>query len=892
MGSQDKSPNSNNSMQRVKVYRLNEDGKWDDQGTGHVTVDYLERSEDLGLFVIDEEDNETLLLHRISSDDIYRKQEDTIISWRDPEFSTELALSFQETTGCSYIWDHICSLQRNMHFSSLANETFHNINSELRELPPVELSTLPLILKIVESGIADQLRVTELILHDQDFFRKLMELFRICEDLENVDGLHLIFKIVRGIILLNSPQIYDKIFGDELIMDIMGSLEFVSLLISLINCWFGDGTASIWLADDPEIPHADHRNFLKEHVVFKEAIPIKDHVVLSKIHQTYRIGYLKDVILPRALDEAIVANFNSIIHSNNAIVVSLLKDDSTFIKELFARLKSPTTSVESKKTLVHFLHEFCTLSKSLQMVHQHRLFRDLVSEGIFDIIADVLQSEDNKLVLTGTDILILFQNLDSNILRSYVTRQEGVLFELLVNNMLTDFGDNMHWQFVEIIRSLLESFTPGSQRENIVEIFYEKHLGQLIDVITSSCPPNSNGQIDSKSVSADGGSRSQSNVKPEILLNICDLLCFCVLQHPYRIKCNFLLNNVIDKVLYLTRRREKYLIVAAIRFVRALVSRSDEHLMNHLVKNNLFKPVIDAFVANGDRYNLLNSAVLDLFEYIRKENLKVLLRYLVDTFWDQLAKFESFSSVHALKVKYEQSLESVGTTSTGSLLDQRKRLDERALEKEEEDYFNEDSDEEDSASAHTASTNRGQSQPSVLVNGSSPNYPSPRSGGLVDYDDDEDDEDYRPPPKKMTDVSDEDEGLAEFRLKRKLVSKEEPEPKRLQRSNKGLKPREGVFAALCSTLSEAVLPSKKVATAALNIPLLNVNQNPIEQNPKEKGSVGSSENAEMENHTDKEEVSPRSFTDGLDDSADNRIRGDECPLLPPNSSAEMAVNGS
>lgn len=35
----------------------------------------MQRSEELGLFVIDEEDNETLLLHRISSDDIYRKQE-------------------------------------------------------------------------------------------------------------------------------------------------------------------------------------------------------------------------------------------------------------------------------------------------------------------------------------------------------------------------------------------------------------------------------------------------------------------------------------------------------------------------------------------------------------------------------------------------------------------------------------------------------------------------------------------------------------------------------------------------------------------------------------------------------------------------------------------------
>lgn len=44
----------------------------------------------------------------------------------------------------------------------------------------------------------------------------------------------------------------------------------------------------------------------------------------------------------------------------------------------------------------------------------------------------------------------------------------------------------------------------------------------------------------------------------------------------------------------------------------------DEHLINHVVKNNLLKPIMDAFVGNGSRYNLLNSAVLELFEYIRK----------------------------------------------------------------------------------------------------------------------------------------------------------------------------------------------------------------------------------------------------------------------------------
>ncbi|PPR92595.1 hypothetical protein GOBAR_AA28080 [Gossypium barbadense] len=154
---------------------------------------------------------------------------------------------------------------------------------ELRDLV-VDLHGKKHIKTVTESGIADQMRLTELILNDQDFFQKLMELFRICEDLENMDGLHMIFKIVKGIILFNSAQIFEKIFGDELIMDIIGSLEY-----------------------DPDVPQVQHyRNFLKEHVVFKECC------------------------LPGFF---------------------FIEGDSTFIQELFARLRSPATSAESKKNL-------------------------------------------------------------------------------------------------------------------------------------------------------------------------------------------------------------------------------------------------------------------------------------------------------------------------------------------------------------------------------------------------------------------------------------------------------------------------------------------------------------------------------------------------------------
>ncbi|KAM7277934.1 hypothetical protein ACFE04_005068 [Oxalis oulophora] len=884
MGAQDKSQSNANSMQRVKVYRLSSDGKWDDLGTGHVTVDYFEqRSEELGLYVIDEEDNDALLVHRISPDDIYKKQEDTIISWRDPEHSTDIALSFQETAGCSYIWDNICNVRRNMHFSTLNNETFHSMNSELRELPSVELSTLPLLLKtITESGIADQIRLAELILSDQDFFRKLMEVFKICEDLENFESLHMIYRIVKGIVLLNNSQIFEKIFGDELIMDIIGCLEY-----------------------DPDISKIQHhRNFLKEQVLYKEAIQIKDPVVLSKIHQTYRVGYIKDVVLPRVLDEATVANLNSIVHANNAVIISLLKDDNAYIQELFTRLKSPSTPAERKKILVQFLHEFCGLSKSLQMVQQLRLFRDLMTEGIFDVITECLQNEDKKLVLTGTDILILFLNQDPNLLRSYVIRQEGItLLGFLVKGMLTDFEDDMHCQFLEILRSLLDSYTlSGAQRDTIVDIFYEKHLGQIISVITASCP-------------SEGRVQNQTVAKPEILCNICELLCFCVLHHPYRIKSNFLLNNVMDKVLLLTKRREKYLVVAAIRFVRTILTRHDEHLINHIVNHNLLKPILDVFIANGDRYNLLNSAVLELFEYIRKENLKPLVKYIVDSFWNRLVKFESMAPIHALKVKYEQCLDSIGTKGNPvNAVDPRKRSDERAMEKEEEDYFNEESDDEDTSSASVSQ--KVQPQP-ALSNGiaSSCTSLSARPGGLVDYDDDEDDEDYKPPPKKQ---AEEDEGALEsLRLKRKLGSTKESEPaEKKARLGKSSKSKDSVFIAICSTLNNAASNRSSTnitktssdgnkegvdeeKTESVESPIKTSsdgNEGVDEEKMESVESPSCSDNTKSneENLREKETIASRSCSDCVQSTTDGGrlLGGDECSLIPPKSSPEMAVNGS
>ncbi|CAK9276520.1 unnamed protein product [Sphagnum jensenii] len=740
-------------LQRVKVYRLNDEGKWDDKGTGHVSVEYLERSEAVGLVVIDEEDNQTLLVHRISADDIYRRQEDTIISWTDPEVATDLALSFQETMGCSFIWDQICNVQRLIHFPSVGglessarpvsdelehsgtsqddDDAFHEGGGgEVIDLPPAELATLPQIAKTIGEVLPfNRERVATMVVRDQTYIHKLMEIFRICEERGNTECLRLMFKVVKGLISLNDGHIFDIIFSDEYMMDIVGALEYDSELST----------------------HQDHRKYLREQVLFKEAVSIHDPAILSKIHQTYRIGYIKDVILPKVLDEQTFVTINSIMLFNNVAVVSSLQNDSTFLSELFSKLRSPDTSDRCQRDLVLFIQEFCNLSKHLQLPTRSQLFSTLVKEGLFDIVKTTLESSDESIRLSGCDILIVVLNHDPALLRTFLVHQpQHTLFSELVWGMLTQSEGGLQAQLLEIMRMLLDSETmdtPQVEKSQFLEVFYDKYMDQMVEVLKAGCPPEPGSREDLKDLTKPVGKQfvlpSDRNTPPEILGNICELMCFCVQHHRFRIKYYVMRNNVVQTILRLTRRREKYLVVAAVRFLRTCIALKDEFYYKYIVKHNCFEPVITAFLANGNRYNLLNSAVLELIDFIRREGIKSLIAHLVEKFSTKLEGVDYVDTFQALKLKYEQV--SDGTkpelNHLDSLPDSRKRKDERAVDKDEENYFNEDSDDEDTPTARVSSSSSPPSAPAVIINNSNlVDVPFRGSAfGLVDYEDEDED---------------------------------------------------------------------------------------------------------------------------------------------------------
>lgn len=58
--------------------------------------------------------------------------------------------------------------------------------------------------------------------------------------------------------------------------------------------------------------------------------------------------------------------------------------------------------------------------------------------------------------------------------------------------------------------------------------------------------------------------------------------------------------------------------------MRRIIGLKDEFYNRYIMRNFLFEPVIKAFLNNGSRYNLMNSAIIEMFEYVRVVSVALL----------------------------------------------------------------------------------------------------------------------------------------------------------------------------------------------------------------------------------------------------------------------------
>jgi protein phosphatase-4 regulatory subunit 3 len=125
-------------------------------------------------------------------------------------------------------------------------------------------------------------------------------------------------------------------------------------------------------------------------------------------------------------------------------------------------------------------------------------------------------------------------------------------------------------QTLEILRLLLDPESVEASVNTFLETFYDNYVDRLVGTLADCLGPKPT----SSTAAADGSGVAAAPpppASPSTLNLIVELLCFCVKSHSYRIKYYVLRNNVVEKVLKLTQRPERFLVVAAVRFLRTCI---------------------------------------------------------------------------------------------------------------------------------------------------------------------------------------------------------------------------------------------------------------------------------------------------------------------------------
>ncbi|XP_009440760.1 serine/threonine-protein phosphatase 4 regulatory subunit 3B isoform X9 [Pan troglodytes] len=671
------------TRRRVKVYTLNEDRQWDDRGTGHVSSTYVDELKGMSLLVRAESDGSLLLESKINPNTAYQKQQDTLIVWSEAE-NYDLALSFQEKAGCDEIWEKICQVQGKDPSVEVTQdlideseeERFEEMpeTSHLIDLPTCELNKLEEIADLVTSVLSSPIRREKLALalENEGYIKKLLQLFQACENLENTEGLHHLYEIIRGILFLNKATLFEVMFSDECIMDVVGCLEY-----------------------DPALAQPKrHREFLTKTAKFKEVIPITDSELRQKIHQTYRVQYIQDIILPTpsVFEENFLSTLTSFIFFNKVEIVSMLQEDEKFLSEVFAQLTDEATDDDKRRELVNFFKEFCAFSQTLQPQNRDAFFKTLAKLGILPALEIVMGMDDLQVRSAATDIFSYLVEFSPSMVREFVMQEaqqsddDILLINVVIEQMICDTDPELGGavQLMGLLRTLIDpenmlATTNKTEKSEFLNFFYN----HCMHVLTAPLLTNT----------------SEDKCEKDFFLKhyrySWSFICTPSHSHSHSTPSSSISqDNIVGS------NKNNTICPGALRFMRRIIGLKDEFYNRYITKGNLFEPVINALLDNGTRYNLLNSAVIELFEFIRVEDIKSLTAHIVENFYKALESIEYVQTFKGLKTKYEQEKDRQNQklNSVPSILrSNRFRRDAKALEEDEEMWFNEDEEEEGKA---------------------------------------------------------------------------------------------------------------------------------------------------------------------------------------------------
>ncbi|KAI4286484.1 MAG: hypothetical protein L6R35_004265 [Caloplaca aegaea] len=724
---------------RVKVYELR-NNDWFDRGTGFCTG--RAAGEDPRIFVESEDQPDRMLLEtRITKDDGYQKQQETLIVWTESS-GTDMALSFQEAEGCAAIWEFVSRVQQHLMaiagpddaLSDDAMDNYTHPNPPPLTLPPPELANLDEIASLMRTVIATPQgrdSLSKLVI-TEDYIRKLVPLVSVAEDLESLDDLHHLCNIMKMLVLLNDTQIIEHVVNDDVVMGVVGALEY-----------------------DPDFPthKANHRRYLKDRSKYKEVVPIEDPAITKKIHATWRLLYLKDVVLARILDDPTFSVLNSLIFFNQVDIVSHLQGNTDFLEKLFYIIDDPGARHSRQKDAVAFIQNCCAIAKNLQAPGRQTLYTNFIQNGLLRIINFALLNHDSAIRVAGTDILVAMIDHDASMVRAYIFRsiQDGKrpLTDTLIELLLIESDLGVKAQAADAIKVLLEPQPPAPVNVDQAT----RSNGDFLSKIRGNPPPNP--QIDSfiqnfydnsanklfkplKDLEKRQSLAGLTFQEVSLFHHLIEILMFLIRYHLFRSKIFIFSEGLPARIAQLLGCPQKHLKLTALKFFRSCIALQDDYYIQQMTRNFLFEPILNILYDTMPRDNLLNSVCLELFEFVKRENVKAVIIHLVENYREKLQEIGYVDTFETLILRYDQfqgyipedptlySQGQEGTPSRSNVNGNQRWQGVKEMDAAEEAYFNTSDDEDELANKKTTRKRH------PVINGT-----SPLARSLVDYPDDE-----------------------------------------------------------------------------------------------------------------------------------------------------------
>lgn len=438
------SDGDNHELKRVKVYEL-VGSRWVDQGTAFCSGHYDDTTHEAALIARAESDYKNVILQTtIRPQDVYQRQQDTLIVWTEPN-GVDYALSFQDPEGCSEVWAFIMDVQPHIRGEG------PDASSPLALGPEPSLTTASIIrsghlprptmgiileieraIKALARTAALKERVCEYI-QQEEYIKQMIDTMTQAEDLENIEELHALCSLTQTILTLNDHSLFDHVLDDDIFMGVVGMLEY-----------------------DPDFPayKANYRAFLQTSTRYHSPLPISDPQIVRKVHATYRLQFLKDVVLARTIDDSTFNVLASCIMFNQVDIITYVQSDIGFLESmvsafceggsrengplrLYLTSKPPasngtaTTSEaddERRSELVLLLQQLCAMGKNVQLPARLALFRTLVGRGALHVVQWAISRPESapgalRLIAAGGEVLgaLLDHALEQS--RAHVTSQ-------------------------------------------------------------------------------------------------------------------------------------------------------------------------------------------------------------------------------------------------------------------------------------------------------------------------------------------------------------------------------------------------------------------------------------------------------------------------------------